>query len=407
MSGDTASRNNVVSTIQRWPAALDADDAVVCSEAFSFDPPIFRAPEHIDDSAQDKVVSVDLSCTLLRTYLSEHKRPDLSTLNFAGPSWLDFCKSHIENAEYGAHFHALGAFNKAGSLLNWDEKLLLMRVRRLVLNGHFLNRLENLDKFQSLTTLRCSQNLLVSASLCLPRLQVLDLSHNHLRYIKLDRLPALRVLHLQHNRFMSPVHEHVNFGVCKRLERLDLSYNLLDWNKDSGDILRMVSQLSGLRSLSLAGNQSSPSQQAYLHLRAHLRNQQMFPALQFLDERDLESDKDFFHTKLETLQKLKAFCKWRLCSMLTPAVKKVVPTGNGKNEKSRVLVYSLTDCLEEQGNPRMIDAETADLGFGCLVKWQRPQKIARKRTDRGSRFYFLSDQQTGDGTRIRENDRFF
>lgn len=403
MSDDTAGRSNSASTTQRWPEALHADDAVACCDAFGFDPPIFRAPEHIDDAAQHKIASVDLSCTLLRTYLSEHKRPDLSTLNFAGPSWLDFCKSHISNAECGARFHALGAFNKTGSLLNWDEKLLLMRVRRLVLNGHFLNRLENLDKFQSLVTLRCSQNLLVSASLCLPRLQVLDLSHNHLRYLKLDRLPALRVLHLQHNRFMSPVREHVNFGVCKLLEHLDLSYNLLDWDTDSGDTLRMVSRLPQLRALSLAGNQSSPSQRAYFHLRAHLRNPETYPSLQFLDDLDLQSDEEFVHTKLETMQKLKVFCKWRLCSTITPAVEKVARVGGGKGKNSRVHVYSTTVCLEQQGNVRLIDAETADLGFGCLVRWQRPQKIGQKRTDRGSPFYFLSDQQTG---QIQAYDRF-
>ena len=396
------------SSIQRWPAG-HADDAVLCCDAFGFDPPIYRAPDHFDDAAHEKVASIDLSCTLLRTYLSKHQRQDLRTLHFAGPSWSDFCNAYLKQSGNSVRFHALGAFDKAGSLLNWDEKLLLMRMHRLVLNGHSLKRLENLDKFQSLMTLRCSQNMLMSASLSLTRLQILDLSHNNLRSLKLDRLPALRVLHLQHNRITSPVREHVNFGSCKLLERLDLSYNLLDWDADSDDIMRMAARLPQLHSLSLSGNKSYPSQREYASLlRPSLKNQHKFPSLQFLDEHTIHSDEKFALARQKTMQKLEAFCKLRLCSMVVPDI--VVPAGNiaypTANQARSVHMCSLTICLEQQGDAHLIDDGTADLGFGSLVKYQRPQKIAGKR-GRGSPFYFVTDQQSDSReTQIQTNDRY-
>ena len=245
--------------------------------------------------------------------------------------------------------------------------------------------------------------MLISASLSLTRLQILDLSHNNLRSLKLDRLPALRVLHLQHNRITSPVREHVNFGSCKLLERLDLSYNLLDWDADSDDIMRMAARLPQLHSLSLSGNKSYPSQREYASLlRPSLKNQHKFPSLQFLDEHTIHSDEKFALARQKTMQKLKAFCKLRLCSMVVPDI--VVPADNIAYRS--VHMCSLTICLEQQGDAHLIDDGTADLGFGSLVKYQRPQKIAGKGVS-GSPFYFVTDQQSDSReTQIQTNDRY-
>ena len=146
-------------------------------------------------------------------------------------------------------------------------------LKELDLSNNKLMVLDALEQFSTLKTLKATRNLIAEVTIeRLPRLRHLDLSHN-----KLDGIPdltgfkALAYLNLSHNLIGTRPDsetsrdgwENFKNASLQQLKKLDLSYNMLDWDQKSFNESVATFKDKKLKHVSFVGNPFVEEVEAY------------------------------------------------------------------------------------------------------------------------------------------------